>query len=135
RKESYSEDSRNPEVKPGTLEDDQNRRDFTINALASGVNKADFGKLMDPFNGMEHLQQGLLKTPLEPKETYSDDPLRMLRAIRFATQLNFRIENDSLNAITQNAERIKIISRERIVEELNKIILSKKPSKGFALLR
>lgn len=135
RKESYSEDSRNPEVKPGTLEDDQNRRDFTINALALGVNKADFGKLMDPFNGMEHLQQGLLKTPLEPKETYSDDPLRMLRAIRFATQLNFRIETESLNAITQNAERIKIISQERIVEELNKIILSKKPSKGFALLR
>jgi len=135
RKESYSHHSRNPEVEPGSLQDDQNRRDFTINALAIQVNKEHFGRLIDPFGGIDHLKKGLLKTPLEPAETYSDDPLRMLRAIRFATQLDFLIEHHSLKAITQNAERIKIISKERIVDELHKIILSDKPSKGFALLR
>ncbi|HLS29499.1 MAG TPA: HD domain-containing protein [Flavobacteriaceae bacterium] len=135
RKESYSHHSRKPAVKPGTLEDDQNRRDFTINALALQVNKAHFGELIDPFGGIEHLEKGLLKTPLQPEETYSDDPLRMMRAIRFATQLNFKIERESLKAITENAKRIQIISEERIVDELHKIILAKKPSKGFALLR
>lgn len=135
RKESYSENSRNPAVKPGTLEDDQNRRDFTINALALQVNEKNFGKLRDPFNGIHHLKQQLLQTPLAPDETYSDDPLRMMRAIRFATQLNFIIEQKSLEAITQHAKRMKIITKERIVDELHKIILSDKPSKGFALLR
>lgn len=135
RKESYSRNSRNPDVEPGTLEDDQNRRDFTINALALQINKDHFGKLVDPFGGIEHLEEELLKTPLQPKETYSDDPLRMMRAIRFATQLNFKIEENSLQAITENAKRIKIISKERIVDELHKIILAQKPSKGFALLR
>lgn len=135
RKESYNPESRNPDVKPGTLEDDQNRRDFTINALALQVNSTNFGELKDPFQGMQHLEQGLLKTPLPPSETYSDDPLRMMRAIRFATQLDFMIEQNSLEAITKNANRLKIISKERIVDELHKIILSKKPSKGFALLR
>ncbi len=136
RKESYTnKESRNPSVEPGSLEDDQNRRDFTINALALQVNKKYFGKLKDPFHGMQHLSNGILKTPLEPEETYSDDPLRMMRAIRFATQLDFMIEENSLQAITKNAKRIKIISKERIVEELHKIMLTKKPSKGFALLR
>lgn len=135
RKESYAENSRNPEVEPGTLEDDQNRRDFTINALALQLNKDNFGKLLDPFDGREHLKHQLLKTPLEPEITYSDDPLRMLRAIRFSAQLGFKIEQESLNAITQNAKRIKIISKERIVEELNKIMQTEKPSTGFALLR
>lgn len=135
RKESYAHDSRKPDVEPGTLEDDQNRRDFTINALALQINKEHFGELVDPFGGMQHLKEGLLKTPLQPEETYSDDPLRMMRAIRFATQLNFKIEKESLDAITHNAERIKIISEERIVDELHKIILAEKPSKGFALLR
>lgn len=135
RKESYSKESRNPKVSPGTLEDDQNRRDFTINALALQLNKDRFGVLKDPFMGMDHLQQNLIKTPLEPSITYSDDPLRMLRAIRFATQLHFKIEKESLDAITQNAHRMKIISKERIVDELHKIMLSDSPSKGFALLR
>ncbi|MAN27209.1 MULTISPECIES: CCA tRNA nucleotidyltransferase [Mesonia] len=135
RKESYNENSRNPEVEQGTLEDDQNRRDFTINALALQLNKENFGQLLDPFNGLEHLKQQLIKTPLEPGITYSDDPLRMMRAIRFATQLGFKIEESSLDAITENHKRIKIISKERIVEELNKILLSEKPSIGFALLR
>jgi len=135
RKESYSEESRNPEVEEGSLEDDQNRRDFTINALALQLNKNNFGKLLDPFNGLEDLKHQLLKTPLEPGITYSDDPLRMMRAIRFATQLGFKIEEESLQAITDNHQRIKIISRERIVEELNKILLAEKPSMGFALLR
>jgi len=135
RKESYSEESRNPEVEEGSLEDDQNRRDFTINALALQLNKDNFGKLLDPFNGLEDLKHQLLKTPLEPGITYSDDPLRMMRAIRFATQLGFKIEEESLQAITDNHQRIKIISRERIVEELNKILLAEKPSMGFALLR
>lgn len=134
RKESYSKDSRNPEVAPGSLEDDQNRRDFTINALALQLNEAHLGRLRDPFGGLIDLKNGILRTPLEPKKTYSDDPLRMMRAIRFASQLQFFIENESLKAITKNAERIKIITQERIVEELHKILLSPKPSRGFALL-
>ena len=134
RKESYSEESRNPAVENGTLKDDQNRRDFTINALALSLNDETFGELLDPFNGIEDLQKRIIRTPLDPNITYSDDPLRMLRAIRFATQLDFIIEKESLEAITRNAERIKIISKERIVDELNKILLSDVPSKGFALL-
>lgn len=135
RKESYARESRNPQVQPGSLEDDQNRRDFTVNALALQLNKAHFGKLKDPFNGLSDLQKQILKTPLEPGKTYSDDPLRMLRAIRFASQLDFVIEEHSLQAIGEHAQRIKIITEERIVEELHKILLSKKPSKGFSLLR
>ncbi|MGB8704313.1 MAG: HD domain-containing protein [Gillisia sp.] len=134
RKESYNEDSRKPVVENGSLEDDQKRRDFTINALAINLNKDNYGALLDPFNGLEHLKSELIKTPLEPDITYSDDPLRMLRAIRFSSQLDFKIEEASLSAITRNKDRIKIISNERIVEELNKILLSQKPSKGFALL-
>lgn len=134
RKESYAAHSRNPEVAPGTLEDDQNRRDFTINALAVSLNESDFGILLDPFDGLTDLKDKILKTPLDPEVTYSDDPLRMLRAIRFATQLDFRIEEVSLNAITENAVRIEIITKERVVEELTKILVSDKPSKGFILL-
>ncbi|MDX1543988.1 MAG: HD domain-containing protein [Christiangramia sp.] len=134
RKESYRKDSRKPIVEDGTLEDDQNRRDFTINALALKLNKEGFGDLLDPFNGYEDLKNKMIKTPLDPDITYSDDPLRMYRAIRFATQLNFIIEAESLKAIKRNRDRIKIISKERIVDELNKILLSEKPSKGFALL-
>lgn len=134
RKESYSEDSRNPKVFEGTLEDDQNRRDFTINALALSLNEEDFGELLDPFEGMKDLQNQVIKTPLNPDITYSDDPLRMMRAIRFATQLGFEIEENSLTAITKNAERLEIITRERIVDELHKILASKKPSIGFLLL-
>ncbi|WP_370629863.1 CCA tRNA nucleotidyltransferase [Zunongwangia sp. SCSIO 43204] len=134
RKESYSEDSRNPVVENGTLEDDQNRRDFTINALALSLNKANFGDLLDPFGGLEDLKSQLIRTPLEPGITYSDDPLRMLRAIRFASQLNFIIQKKSLDAIKEHHKRIKIISKERITEELHKILLSERPSKGFALL-
>ncbi len=135
RKESYSEDSRNPNVEPGTLQDDQNRRDFTINAMALSLNKDDYGKMLDPFNGINDLEDKIIKTPLDPDITYSDDPLRMMRAIRFATQLNFIIEEESLKAITRNANRIKIITNERIVVELNKILISKKPSIGFKLLQ
>nr|WP_139801346.1 HD domain-containing protein [Zunongwangia atlantica] len=134
RKESYSEGSRNPVVENGTLEDDQNRRDFTINALALSHNKANFGDLLDPFGGLEDLKSQLIRTPLEPGITYSDDPLRMLRAIRFASQLNFIIQKKSLDAIKEHHKRIKIISKERITEELHKILLSERPSKGFALL-
>ena len=134
RKESYVEESRNPEVSEGTLEDDQNRRDFTINALALSLNEENFGELVDPFEGMKDLQNQVIKTPLNPDITYSDDPLRMMRAIRFATQLGFEIEENSLAAITKNAERLEIITRERIVDELHKILASKKPSIGFLLL-
>ncbi|MBC6998810.1 HD domain-containing protein [Cytophaga sp. FL35] len=134
RKESYQRNSRKPIVENGTLQDDQDRRDFTINALALSLNASDFGKLLDPFNGVADLQEQIIRTPLEPGITYSDDPLRMMRAIRFATQLNFTIELKSLQAITSHKERIKIISKERIVDELNKIMASPKPSKGFALL-
>ena len=131
RKESYSHDSRKPIVENGTLEDDQNRRDFTINALAVCMNKARFGELVDPFGGLEDLKQGIIRTPLDPDITFSDDPLRMMRCIRFATQLNFYIEEETFNALERNRERIKIISYERIKDELNKILLSPIPSKGF----
>jgi len=134
RKESYRADSRKPIVENGTLEDDQNRRDFTINALAISINKESFGELVDPFGGVEHLQQKLIKTPLEPGITFSDDPLRIMRAIRFATQLGFDIDPDTFQAIINQKDRIKIISQERISDELNKIILSKVPSYGFKLL-
>ena len=134
RKESYIPESRNPEVTPGSLTDDQNRRDFTINALAISLNKADFGAFIDPFNGLDDLKDKILRTPLDPNITYSDDPLRMLRAIRFANQLNFEIEGRSLEAISQNASRIQIISKERIVDELHKILATSKPSVGFTLL-
>lgn len=134
RKESYNFESRKPLVQNGTLEDDQNRRDFTINALAFSLNKENYGALLDPFGGLQDLENKIIRTPLDADITYSDDPLRMMRAIRFASQLHFEIEEKSLNSITQNKERIKIISGERIVEELNKILLSEKPSTGFLLL-
>jgi tRNA nucleotidyltransferase (CCA-adding enzyme) len=134
RKESYNENSRNPVVENGTLEDDQNRRDFTINALALSLKESTFGDLLDPFNGVKDLEDKIIRTPLNPDITYSDDPLRMMRAIRFATQLDFEIEKQSLDAISKNNERIKIITNERIVVELNKILESKTPSKGFLLL-
>jgi putative nucleotidyltransferase with HDIG domain len=134
RKESYREDSRKPEVAAGTLEDDQNRRDFTINALAVSLNEADFGQIIDSFGGLQHLEDKILKTPLEPGSTFSDDPLRMMRAIRFATQLNFTIEPGTLQGIKRYKSRINIISKERIATELEKILATPKPSVGFNLL-
>jgi putative nucleotidyltransferase with HDIG domain len=134
RKESYTEKSRNPKVTSGTLEDDQKRRDFTINAMAISLNSDNYGVLLDPFHGIQDLQNKIIRTPLDPDITYSDDPLRMMRAIRFASQLNFIIESGSLAAIKRNSDRIKIITKERIVVELNKILLSEKPSVGLKLL-
>lgn len=131
RKESYSHDSRKPIVEDGTLEDDQNRRDFTINALAVCLNKARFGELVDPFDGLADLEDGIIRTPLGPDITFSDDPLRMLRCVRFAAQLNFFIEDETFDALTRNADRIQIISGERIQEELNKIMMTAAPSKGL----
>ena len=135
RKESYSHDSRKPIVENGTLEDDQNRRDFTINAMAICLNKSRFGELVDPFNGLADLEDGIIATPLEPGITFSDDPLRMMRCIRFATQLNFQIEDETFEALERMADRIKIVSGERIEVELNKIIMSPHPSKGFVDLQ
>ncbi|MCH2232017.1 MAG: CCA tRNA nucleotidyltransferase [Crocinitomicaceae bacterium] len=134
RKESYRKDSRKPIVENGSLKDDQDRRDFTINALAISLHQDNFGQLIDPFNGVDDLEKEIIRTPLEPSRTYSDDPLRMMRAVRFATQLNFKIEKKSLESIRSNAERLDIISKERIMDELNKIILSPSPSRGFNLL-
>ncbi len=134
RKESYRQESRKPIIEDGSLEDDQKRRDFTINALAVCLNSERFGELLDSFNGLSDLRNGIIRTPLEPEITFSDDPLRMLRAIRFATQLNFRIEDNTFNAISSQCERINIVSKERITDEINKIILSPVPSIGFKLL-
>ena len=134
RKESYTSESRNPNIKIGSLKDDQKRRDFTINAMAISLNKSNFGTIIDPFDGINDLKNNLLKTPLDPDKTFSDDPLRMLRCIRFATQLNFTIEKNSLKSIGLNRNRIEIVSKERIVDELNKIISSQKPSIGFMIL-
>jgi poly(A) polymerase len=134
RKESYRQDSRKPIVENGTLEDDQNRRDFTINALALSLHADSFGDIIDPFDGLVDLEKGIIRTPLHPDTTYSDDPLRMMRAIRFASQLGFKIEKESLDSILKNSERLKIISIERVMDELNKIILSPTPSRGFKLL-
>lgn len=134
RKESYERHSRKPIVENGTLEDDQNRRDFTINALALCLNQSCFGQLIDPFNGVQDLKNGIIRTPLDPDITFSDDPLRIMRAIRFSTQLGFEIETETLKSISRNKERIKIISGERIIDEINKIMMSAKPSVGFKLL-
>ncbi len=134
RKESYRPESRNPQVQPGTLADDQARRDFTINALAISLNAENFGELMDPFHGMQDLEAGIIRTPLEPEKTFMDDPLRMMRGIRFATQLQFSIHPETLQAIAANAERVRIISKERITDELNKILKAPLPSVGFKLL-
>lgn len=135
RRESYSHDSRKPIVEDGTLEDDQNRRDFTINAMAIQLNKVHFGELVDPFGGIEDLDDGIIRTPLDPDITFSDDPLRMMRCVRFATQLKFFIEDETFEALTRNADRLKIISGERICDELNKIMKSAQPSRGFVDLQ
>lgn len=135
RRESYSHDSRKPVVEDGTLEDDQNRRDFTINAMAIQLNKAHFGELVDPFGGIEDLEDGIIRTPLDPDITFSDDPLRMMRCVRFATQLKFFIEDETFDALTRDADRLKIISGERICDELNKIMKSAQPSRGFVDLQ
>lgn len=135
RKESYSHDSRKPIVEDGTLEDDQNRRDFTINALAVCLNRERFGELVDPFDGVWDMEDRLIRTPLDPDITFSDDPLRMMRCVRFATQLNFYIDDETFEALERNKERIKIISRERIADELNKIMMTRTPSKGFVELQ
>src|SRR5699024_733275 len=134
RKESYRADSRKPIVEDGTLSDDQKRRDFTINALAVSLNKDNFGQVLDPFEGLEDIKKRIIRTPLAPDQTFSDDPLRMMRAIRFATELNFKIDMDSVQAIIDNKERIRIISKERITDELNKIVAAKTPSIGFKYL-
>jgi poly(A) polymerase len=134
RRESYRTESRKPIVEDGSLEDDQNRRDFTINAMAISLNEENFGELIDPFGGLEHLKEKLIKTPLHPDQTFSDDPLRMMRAVRFATQLKFDIDADTFESIQKNADRLKIISMERIIDETNKIILTPQPSYGFKLL-
>lgn len=134
RKESYLQNSRKPMVEDGTLQDDQFRRDFTINAMAISLNKESFGELIDPFHGLAHLNQKMIKTPLDAVETFSDDPLRMMRAVRFATQLDFMIEQNAYDALSQNAERLRIVSNERIIDELNKIIMTPIPSKGFKIL-
>jgi len=134
RKESYQSDSRKPVVENGTLEDDQNRRDFTINAMALGLNKSNFGELVDPFNGIDDLKNKIIRTPLEPDITFSDDPLRIMRAIRFSSQLGFEIQEETLQSISNNKERISIISGERIIDEINKIMMSEKPSVGFKLM-
>jgi tRNA nucleotidyltransferase/poly(A) polymerase len=134
RKESYRFDSRKPEVVPGTVKDDQDRRDFTINALAISLNKENYGTLIDPFHGIKDIDDKIIRTPLAPAQTFSDDPLRMMRAIRFATQLGFVIEEGTWQGIIDNAERIKIISQERITDELNKIVAAPRPSVGFDLV-
>ena len=134
RRESYNRDSRKPIVEDGTLQDDQNRRDFTINAMALCLNKDHFGELLDPFGGLEDLQDGIIRTPLDPDITFSDDPLRMMRCVRFATQLRFYIDEETFEALGRNADRLKIVSGERIIVELNKIIESQQPSRGFVEL-
>lgn len=135
RKESYSHDSRKPIVEDGTLEDDQNRRDFTINAMAICLNKSRFGELIDPFGGKQDLADGILRTPLDPDITFSDDPLRMMRCVRFATQLRFNIEEATFEALKRNALRMNIVSKERIIDELNKIMMTPTPSRGFVDLQ